>query len=233
MRAARAGAEWASMSTRRVWISAIRSGSVALSASTMSAVRSESAASTKSISVSVPSWRLLLDAAEAGALGRGDRAALGRKLAADQAKQGRLAGPVAPDEAHTRPARQRGGCAVDQQPFAKPVGQPIDMKHSGLLARHWSCCKVANVGKSGSRLKRPVRSRDWAARPCPRRRPRSPPFNCRFQIRARRCPLWASASGRGPFGVYSTLSIRPSQVARRCFRAVCGYICHAFRMTPR
>ena len=54
MRAARAGAAWASMSTRRVWISAIRSGSLALSASANSAERSASADSTKSISVSLP-----------------------------------------------------------------------------------------------------------------------------------------------------------------------------------
>ena len=53
--AARAGAEWASMSTSRVWISAIRCGSSAVSASPSSASRSRSAFSTTSIRLSGPS----------------------------------------------------------------------------------------------------------------------------------------------------------------------------------
>ena len=54
MRAARAGAEWASMSDRRVWISAMRCGSVAVSASAISAARSVSAASTVSMQARGP-----------------------------------------------------------------------------------------------------------------------------------------------------------------------------------
>ena len=107
MRAARAGAAWASMSTRRVWMSAMRSGSLALSASAISAARSTSAVEHEVDQRLGAARRLLLDAAEARALGRGDRAALGRELAADQPEEGRLAGAVAPDEADPRAARQR------------------------------------------------------------------------------------------------------------------------------
>jgi hypothetical protein len=52
MLAARDSAECASMSTRRIWISAMRCGSVAVSASARSALRSLSALSTISISES-------------------------------------------------------------------------------------------------------------------------------------------------------------------------------------
>ena len=54
MVAAREGAAWASMSTSRVWISAMRFGSVAVSASARRAARSLSASSTKAISVVGP-----------------------------------------------------------------------------------------------------------------------------------------------------------------------------------
>ena len=50
MLAARASAEWASMSTSRVWISAMRWASRAVSASAIRALRSRSAASTMSTS---------------------------------------------------------------------------------------------------------------------------------------------------------------------------------------
>ena len=54
MRAARAGAEWESMSTRRVWMSAMRWGSLAWSASASSAARSVSASRTKLIRLCSP-----------------------------------------------------------------------------------------------------------------------------------------------------------------------------------
>ena len=113
-----------------------------------------------------PARRFLLDAAEPGALGRGDRAALGRELAADQAEEGGLARAVAADEADPRPARQRGGRAVDQQPLAEAVGQAVDMKHGGLLARRASGCKDGLLRSS----RRAVRLRD---RESPRARRRS------------------------------------------------------------
>ncbi len=54
MAAARAGAECASISTSRVWISAMRVGSLATSASRISVSRSRSAFKTTSISFSGP-----------------------------------------------------------------------------------------------------------------------------------------------------------------------------------
>jgi hypothetical protein len=54
MRAARAGAPWASMAVSRSWISAMRCGSTACSASSISAARSAAAASTVSNGVALP-----------------------------------------------------------------------------------------------------------------------------------------------------------------------------------
>ena len=132
IRAARAGAAWASMSTRRVWMSAMRSGSLAISASARSAVRSPSAGKHEVDQLLRASRRLLLDAAEPGVSRRGDRAALGRELAADQPEESGLAGAIASDEPGSRAARQRRGRAVDQQSLAEPVGQVVDMKHCGV-----------------------------------------------------------------------------------------------------
>src|SRR5208337_1309933 len=106
--------------------------------------------------------RLLLDAAEPGVLGRGDRAALGGEIAADQAEKGGLARAVAPDEADPRPARKCSGRAVDQQPLPEAVGQPVDMKHRGLLARNASGCKDWHSDIASSRP--PEKARDPADR---------------------------------------------------------------------
>ena len=54
MMAARAGAEWASISASRIWISAMRCGSVAVSASASRAARSWSPAITVSSRLSGP-----------------------------------------------------------------------------------------------------------------------------------------------------------------------------------
>ena len=61
---------------------------------------------------------LLVDAADACALGDHDRASLRRELAAENAEERRLAGAVAPDEPDMRARRQRGGRVVDQESLA-------------------------------------------------------------------------------------------------------------------
>ena len=86
--------------------------------------------------------RLLLDPADAGAAGKADRAALGRELAADQPKQRRFAGAVAADQADVRARRQRDGRPVDQQAFAEPIGELVEMQHGRLFP----CAAAAGKG---------------------------------------------------------------------------------------
>ena len=129
IRAARAGALCASMSTRRVWISAMRSGSFAVSASAISASRSTSAESTKSTRLSAPAGRFLIDAADARALGDHDRAGLRPELATENAEERGLAGAVAPDEPDMRARRQRSGRVVDQETLAEAIGEGADVQH--------------------------------------------------------------------------------------------------------
>ena len=124
-----------SISTSRVWISAMRRGSSAVSASSSKRRALAVGASTKSISVCRAAWRLLLDPADAGAAGKRDRAALGRDLACDQAEQRGLAGAVAADQADMRAGRQRHARPVDQQAFAEPIGEIVDMQHGGAFRR--------------------------------------------------------------------------------------------------
>ena len=62
-------------------------------------------------------------------MGDDDRAALGRKLAADKAEERGLAGAVAPDEPDMRARRQRGGRVVDQETLAEAIGEGADMQH--------------------------------------------------------------------------------------------------------
>ena len=118
--AARAGAEWASMSTSRVWISAIRCGSCAVSASRNSASRSRSALSTTSIRLSGPfgaSCARLPTRQRGGivmvpvSVGNSPRIAL---------KQRRFADAVAADEADARAGHDLRRAVVDQKPSGNP-----------------------------------------------------------------------------------------------------------------
>ena len=92
--------------------------------------------------------RLLLDAAEAGVPGHGDRAALRREIAADEPEKGGLARTIAPYKPDPRSARQRGGRVVDEDALAEPVGQGVDMQHGGLLARRAFACKTERTFRS-------------------------------------------------------------------------------------
>ena len=106
-----------------------------------------------------PSRRLLLDAADARALGRKDRAALRRKFAANEAEERGLAGAVAPDEPDPRARGQRRAGAVDQQTFAEPIGKAVDVEHGALLARRARAGKIERalrVRLTGPTARRPL-----------------------------------------------------------------------------
>ena len=105
-----------------------------------------------------PSRRLLLDAADARALGRNDRAALRRKVAANEAEERRLAGAVAPHEPDPRARGQRRVGAVDQETFAEPIGKAVDVEHGELLARRARAGKIERalrVRLTGPTARRP------------------------------------------------------------------------------
>ncbi len=76
--------------------------------------------------------RLLLDAAKAHLARIGDRAGLGRELARNHAKQRRLAGAVAADEADPRVIGKRGGRLVEKNPRPQPQHDVVDMEHASL-----------------------------------------------------------------------------------------------------
>src|SRR6185369_4909284 len=75
---------------------------------------------------------LLREAADAPAWRQGDRAVLGRQLAADHLEQGRLAGAVAPDHADARAGRDLHGTLVNQKASGKADGEVGDSKHAAL-----------------------------------------------------------------------------------------------------
>ena len=96
--AARAGAEWASMSASRVWISAMRCGSVAVSASASSAAALEIGRQHDLDQRLRPGRRFLRQPADAFARADGDAAVFGGEFAGDDVKQRGLAGAVAADQ---------------------------------------------------------------------------------------------------------------------------------------
>ena len=80
----------------------MRSGSVAISASAMQRRALRVGREHEFDEAFRAARRFLLDAADARALGHDDRAALRRKLAADEAEERGLAGAVAPHEPDVR-----------------------------------------------------------------------------------------------------------------------------------
>jgi len=134
MDAARAGAACAPMSARRVWISAMRCGSVAVSASARRLVRSLSAASTTLDQAFRPVRRLLRQAADAGSAPASRSAMLERQLADDGAEQRRLADAVAPDQPDTRAVRNARGGAIEQKPPGNAERNVIQNQHGAFIA---------------------------------------------------------------------------------------------------
>ena len=129
IRAARAGALCASMSTRRVWISAMRSGSLAVSASAISASRSTSAESTKSTRLSAPAGASCSTLPTRAPLGTMTAPLSGASSPRMNAEERGLAGAVAPDEPDMRARGQRSGGVVDQETLAEAIGEGADMQH--------------------------------------------------------------------------------------------------------
>jgi hypothetical protein len=79
--------------------------------------------------------RLLRHAADAGAPGRLDLAAVERQLAPDQAEQRGLAGPVAPDEPHLVPRRDQRGGVVEEPPALHGEGDVLEVEHGRHVPR--------------------------------------------------------------------------------------------------
>ena len=120
------------MSTSRVWISAIRCGSCAVSASRSSASRSRSAFSTTSIRLSGPSGASCARLPIAPARRDRDAAGFGRQIAADRVEQRRFADAVAADKADARAGHDLHRAVVDQKPSGDPDRDIGDGKHAAL-----------------------------------------------------------------------------------------------------
>ena len=131
--AARASAEWASMSASRMWISAMRCGSVAVCSSVISASRSRIGLEHDLDQRLLGARRFLRDLADAHVLGQADRACLGRHLAGDGVEQRGLAGAVAADEPGLRPGRQGHRGMVEQKASGDAERKIVDDEHGGRL----------------------------------------------------------------------------------------------------
>ena len=149
MRAARAGAACASMSTSRVWMSAMRIGSLA-----RLGLGHQRGALDVGVEHEVDqrlraARRLLLDATEARALGieivpaparsrprSSGTASSCRRRCGRRARRGRR--------------RQRRGRLVEQEARAEPLGEVVDVKHGGLLTRPAAAGKGRAVRKGRS-----------------------------------------------------------------------------------
>ena len=132
--AARAGAECAPMSASRVWISAMRCGSCAVSASASSAVRSRVGREHDVDQAFRAVRRLLREPADARARRQLIAPLLGRDLAGDRAEQRGLAGAVAADQPDARAGRHARRGVVEQEAAADPVGEVVEGKHGTSLA---------------------------------------------------------------------------------------------------
>ncbi len=123
------------MSASRIWISAIRCGSVAVSASASRLARSMSAASTTSIRLSGPLGASCARRPTRQRGGSSMSALLGRDVAGDDVEQRGLAAAVAahqPDAGAGRDPRRR---LVDQKPAGNADGKVVDVEHGRALWR--------------------------------------------------------------------------------------------------
>ena len=152
MAAARAGAEWAPMSTRRVSISARRMASAVVSASAISALRSVSAASTTSISGSGPpgaSWATAADAA--GAAARDTVPPSGPTSPWMSRNRVVLPAPLRPTSPTRAPSGMAAVAPIENHSPANAIGEVVDMQHEALLA----------LGRADTRT-----LRGWSLEPC-------------------------------------------------------------------
>ena len=129
MRAARAGAAWASMSTSRVWISAMRSGRAALSASCEQRARARRRRRARSRSAfAAPPGASCSTRPSRVVPRQGDRAALRREVSpAIRRKSVVLPAPLRP----TRPTARRSAARRSRcrsAALAEPKGEVVDMQ---------------------------------------------------------------------------------------------------------
>ena len=135
MRAARAGAECASMSVSRVWISAMRCGSVACSASASRLARSVSAESTQSSRLSSSARRLLRNMAEPRIARNGDRTIVGSDLPFRRRSSVVLPAPLRPTSPTLWPDGIAAVAEFEDRPAFDTIGEIIDVQHAMPIAR--------------------------------------------------------------------------------------------------
>ena len=138
-----------------------------VSASASSALRSRSAASTISIRLSGPSGASCGSRPMRARAGQRDRAVLRRDIAGDRAKQRRLAGAVAADQADARAVRHAGGSAFEQAQAGNAHGEIVDHEHAPGIGR----TRARMQGLAMSENLPPVRRREgWRGSFRPRSR---------------------------------------------------------------
>ena len=166
MLAARASAECASISASRIWMSAMRCGSVAVSASAMRAAALLVGLEHDLDQRLLGAGRFLRDLADAGVFRDGDRPALGAHIAGNDTEERRFAGAVLADEAGLGAGGQRHAGVVDEE-TAGNTGRKIGYRdHAPVLA------ELADEGKcrTGRRVCYERRGRDVSAFSSPGRR---------------------------------------------------------------
>jgi hypothetical protein len=148
MEVARASPDQASMSARRVWISAMRWGSCACG------IREQRLA----LGVGgedgveegdVVAGNLLRDAADAGAAGDLDGAGVERELAPDEAEERGLAGAVAAHEADLVAGGDDGRGVLEERAAVHGIGDVVEAEHRGACARGKGAGRLLPQGGRG------------------------------------------------------------------------------------
>ena len=133
---------------RRSWISLIRCGSVAVSASARRRVRSVSAASTPVDQRIAAARRLLRDIADAVGLRQRDVAVISGQIAGNETQKRRLARTIATNDTDLVPGRQPGAGLVEDRPPLDAVGQIVDVQHG--CPDTLTGCLVSRSGLQGT-----------------------------------------------------------------------------------
>ena len=135
MVAARDSAECASMSASRMWISAMRCGSVAVSLLGKQRRALDVGLEHDLDQRLLGARRFLRHLADARVLRQADRAGLGGKLAGDRLEQRRLAGAVAADKPGLRAGGQGQRGVVEKQASGNAERKIVDDQHGRAFAR--------------------------------------------------------------------------------------------------
>ena len=225
MRAARAGAAWASMSTSRVWISAMRMGSRASSASSMQRGALDVGLQHEIDQRLRPARRLLLDAADPRACAAIEIAPPSGEISPGISRNSVvLPAPLRPTSPTRAPVGSADGRAVDQQPLAEAIGEVVDMQHGGLLAAAAGVrFQAASASPPGAAAGQLAAAQAAAARARRRRTSRRRCFRKAAPLYMRRFfddPLMNGAASAPPelLPVFISRSLRPNRrrhLARR------------------